>query len=46
MQKLDETARKASKLRKDFRDNYKKIAKKFNEVVLEMDSLLAEVAGE
>ena len=46
IKKLNQNARKASKLRKEFREKYSKIAKKFNEVCLEMDSLLAEVAGE
>ena len=43
---LDKTARAASKLRKEFREKYNKIAIRFNEVCLEMDRLLAEIAGE
>ena len=43
---IEKTAKKASKLRKDFRIKFKKVATKFNEVCLEMDQMLSEIAGE
>lgn len=42
----EKIAKKASKLRDEFRKKYNSIAVKFNEVCLEIDALLAEIAGE
>jgi len=46
MTDLKTTAKKASKLRNDFRIKFAKVATKFHEVCLEMDQMLSEIAGE
>lgn len=40
---IKDMSKQALKLRNEFRTNYNKIAKKFNELCLEMDAFLTEM---